>query len=251
MRQGVVLPGGAASEQLSLAVLAEEAGWDAVFVPEGGYLTDAWALLTAMAMRTERVRLGTMLTPLPWRRPWKLAAQVATLDELSGGRAILTVGLGAVDTGLGRYPEVTDMAERALLLDRGIDVVRALWDGVTALDELDITEAVVAAPRPVQPHIPIWCVAVPKPRSMRRIARCDGVVAQVEGPDDLVEMLTWLDTNGGRPNDVIAEGETSPDDRGRFDEWAAAGATWWLESRWTAPDELRERIGAGPVRSTG
>ena len=95
MRYGAVLPGGTATEQLDQAMLAERAGWDAVFVWEAAYGVDAWSLLAAMAARTERVRLGTMLTPLPWRRPWKVASQVATLDQLSGGRAILGVGVGA------------------------------------------------------------------------------------------------------------------------------------------------------------
>src|SRR3954453_21999720 len=102
-----VLPGGSTAEQVELAVLAEESGWDAVFVWEAPYGVDAWSLLAAMAARTERIRLGTMLTPLPWRRPWKLASQVVTLDQLSGGRAILTVGLGALETDLPRTGEVT------------------------------------------------------------------------------------------------------------------------------------------------
>lgn len=68
MRYGFVLPGGTATEQLEQAVLAER---DGVFVWEAAYGVDAWTLLGAMAQRTERLRLGTMLTPLPWRRPWR------------------------------------------------------------------------------------------------------------------------------------------------------------------------------------
>lgn len=249
MRHGFVLPGGTASEQLELAVLAERAGWDGLFVAEVGFAVDAWSLLSAIAVRTSRIRLGTMLTPLPWRRPWKLASQVATLDQLSAGRAILTVGLGAVDDALGRYPEVTDLPARAALLDRGIDMVRGLWDGMTAFDDLDLSGAVIASPRPVQSRIPIWCVAVPKPPSMRRLARCDGVVAQVGDLEELAALLAWLDGNGGRPADVVVEGETQPGETSVVEPWAAAGATWWLETRWGAPDDVRQRIEAGPVRS--
>src|SRR5580692_13039839 len=129
MRYGAVLPGGTATEQLELALLAEEAGWDGVFVWEAAYGPDAWSMLSAMAVRTEHVRLGTMLTPLPWRRPWKVASQVATLDQLSGGRAILAVGVGATDTELPSTGEVTDLRGRAERLDEGIDLIRELWAG--------------------------------------------------------------------------------------------------------------------------
>src|SRR5215213_2541990 len=107
VRYGFVLPGGTTTEQLEQAVLAETAGWDGVFVWEAAYGVDAWTLLAAMAQRTTRVRLGTMLTPLPWRRPWKVASQAVTLDQVSGGRTILAVGLGAVDAVLGRTGEET------------------------------------------------------------------------------------------------------------------------------------------------
>src|SRR5438093_12220619 len=121
MRAGFILPGGPASEQLEQAVLAEQAGWDGVFVWEAAYGVDAWTLLGAMAARTERVKLGTLLTPLPWRRPWKVASQAATLDQLSSGRTILAVGLGSLLGDLPRTAEVLDLRERADLLDEGID----------------------------------------------------------------------------------------------------------------------------------
>src|SRR5580698_4370670 len=131
MRMGMVIPGGTAREQLELAMRAEDAGWDGVFVWEAAYGPDPWGLLSAIAVRTSRVRLGTMLTPLPWRRPWKVASQVATLDQLSEGRAILGVGVGATDTELPDTGEVTGLRQRADLMDEGIDLIRALWDGQT------------------------------------------------------------------------------------------------------------------------
>ena len=124
MKFGAVLPGGTATQQLEQAILAEESGWDGVFVWEAAYGVDAWTLLAAMAARTTRVKLGTMLTPLPWRRPWKVASQVATLDQLSAGRAILTVGLGAITTDLPLTGEVIDLPMRAEYLDEGIDLIR-------------------------------------------------------------------------------------------------------------------------------
>jgi alkanesulfonate monooxygenase SsuD/methylene tetrahydromethanopterin reductase-like flavin-dependent oxidoreductase (luciferase family) len=89
MRYGFVLPGGTAIEQLDQAILADEAGWDGVFAWEAAYGVDAWTLLAAIAQRTKRVRLGTMLTPLPWRRPWKVASQAVTLDQLSDRKSVV------------------------------------------------------------------------------------------------------------------------------------------------------------------
>ena len=254
MKYGFVIPGGSAQEQVELCVLAEQSGWDGVFVWEGGFALDPWALLAAVAVRTERIRLGTMLTPLPWRRPWKLAGQVLTVDQLSNGRAILAVGLGAVDPALGTYPEETDLRRRADLLDAGIDAIRALWEGEAKTELVDLSTAANPMPRPVQARIPIWVVAVNgRPKSMRRALRCDGVLPQARDPRDVTELLAWLDANGGRrPGfDVVVEGETEPGDASAVAPWQESGATWWLESRWQAssPTAVRDRIAGGPPRA--
>jgi alkanesulfonate monooxygenase SsuD/methylene tetrahydromethanopterin reductase-like flavin-dependent oxidoreductase (luciferase family) len=272
MRFGFVLPGGPARQQIEQAVLAEQAGWDAVFTFEVAYGMDGWSLLAAMSQRTSRVRLGTMLTPLPWRRPWKVASQVATLDELSDGRAILTVGLGAAD--LGSWGEVVDRRERAELLDDGIDLIAALWAGERTYTgprhRIDFTAQpwMAETVRPVQrPRVPIWVVGVwPRAKSMRRVLRCDGLVpmhvapedrpARGLEPDDVRAMVTWLDEHGGRrPGfDVVTEGETPPDGAAAAEivrPWADAGCTWWLDARWAVPEQdrdrvVRERLAAGP-----
>ncbi len=108
MKFGFVLPYGDAQTAAELAAQAEQAGWDGFFVWEPVWGLDAWVLLTAAAMRTERIRLGTMLSPLSRMRPWKLASETATLDNLSNGRVILSVGLGALDTGFAEFGAVTD-----------------------------------------------------------------------------------------------------------------------------------------------
>lgn len=270
MRCGVVLPGGTPEEQLDQAVLAERSGWDGVFVWEAAYGVDAWTLLGAMAAATHRVWLGTMLTPLPWRRPWKVASQAATVDRLSGGRAILAVGLGAVTTELPVTDEPTDLRERAERMDEGIDLVRALWGGAGShhgrhyhyeSTRDDLTQVV----SPIQTRLPIWVVGVwPRLRSMRRVLRCDGVVPQfqldgrTEAPDDVRALRTWLTAHGAGPDlDVVIQGETPTDDvaaaRDQVRAWAEAGGTWWLETRWDRPHHtpermhaVRERLAAGP-----
>jgi alkanesulfonate monooxygenase SsuD/methylene tetrahydromethanopterin reductase-like flavin-dependent oxidoreductase (luciferase family) len=270
MRYGIVLPGGTATEQLDQAVLAEQSGWDGVFVWEAAYGVDAWSLLAAIAVKTAQIRLGTMLTPLPWRRPWKVASQVATLDQVSNGRAILAAGIGAVDTDLPDTAEVTDLHERAARLDEGIDLIRTLWDGGTSYHgehyrydtgRLDLS----AAARPVQARVPLWVVGVwPRPKSLRRTLRCDGIIPQYDldgrepGPDDARALAGWLAGHEAKPGfDIVADGETPAQDRAAaaavVGPWADAGCTWWLETRWEMPhdsaermSQVRERLAAGP-----
>ena len=129
MKNGFVLPFGDARMAADMASLAEQHGWDGFFVWEPVWGNDAWVMLTAAAMRTERIRLGTMLTPLSRMKPWKLASETATLDNLSGGRVTLAVGLGAPDTGWEAFGEITDRRTRAELLDEGLDVLTGLWKG--------------------------------------------------------------------------------------------------------------------------
>jgi alkanesulfonate monooxygenase SsuD/methylene tetrahydromethanopterin reductase-like flavin-dependent oxidoreductase (luciferase family) len=271
IRCGAVLPGGTATEQLELAVLAEESGWDGVFTWEAAYGVDAWSLLAAMAVRTSRVRLGTMLTPLPWRRPWKVASQVATVDQLSGGRAILAVGVGATDTDLPDTGEETGLRARAAMLDEGIDLIRDVWEGRNYDGETYRFRSgrmdLAAAGRPVQNPIPVWVVGVwPGRTSMRRVLRCDGVIPQFRPPaagqpDDARAVREWLTAQGAGPApDIVVDGESPAADpaaaRAQIASWQQAGSTWWLETRWGVTEDLparmaamRERLAAGPPRS--
>lgn len=265
MKQGFVIPGGSATEQRELAVAAEAAGWDGVFVSELAYGVDPWVLLSAVGSATSTIRLGTMLTPLPWRRPWKLAGQVATLDQLTGGRAVLMVGLGAPDPALGDFGEVTDRRTRAELLDEGIDVLDAVWSGRRTFTgthhRIDLTSAVIDLIEPAQrPRVPVWCVgAWPAGPSLRRVMRCDGLLpatvteegARQSTPEELAEMLRWLEQEGKdfAGFDVVVEGQTEPGDPSPLDPWRDAGATWWVESLWGSdPAAVRERLAAGPAR---
>jgi hypothetical protein len=272
MRYGMILPGGSATEQLDQAVLAEEAGWDGVFVWEAAYGVDAWSLLAAIAVRTTRVTIGTLLTPLPWRRPWKVGSQVATVDRLSGGRVVLTVGIGAITDDLPLTGELTGVKERAERLDEGIDLIRLLWEGGKSYHgrfyeyEAGELDELTSMGGPLRPRIPIWVVGVwPRPKSMRRVLRCDGVVPQYEGLDDGEQpeharaVREWLDQRGGSEVDLVAQGETPSNDpdaaRAVVAEWGRAGCTWWLETRWEMPHgcgermrQVRERLAAGPPR---
>src|SRR5512146_2163827 len=182
MKYGFVLPGGDARTAADMAQAAEEAGWDGFFVWDPVWGIDPWVALAAAAEHTRRIRLGTMITPLSRQRPWTLAGQTAALDNLSGGRVILAVGLGAVDTGFAEFGEETDRKKRAELLDEGLEIVSGLWRGQPFSFEgrhyhVRPTQF-FAPPPPVQkPRIPIWVVgAWPRPKSMGRALRWDGVL---------------------------------------------------------------------------
>ncbi|MHB8376348.1 MAG: LLM class flavin-dependent oxidoreductase [Dehalococcoidia bacterium] len=275
MKYGFVLPFGDARTAADLAHEAEAAGWDGFFIWEPVWGVDAWVSLTAAAMRTERIRLGTMITPLSRMRPWKLAGEAATLDNLSAGRVILSVGLGAIDTGFAEFGEVTDRRTRAELLDEALDIVTGLWRGQPfSYDGKHYTvrpTAFAPPPPPVQqPRIPIWVVgAWPHPRSMRRALRYDGLLPSARGedgamrqatPDELRAITSHVRASRADqpPFDIVVEGTTSARDAERaaakVRDWADAGATWWLEARWGAEqqpdavDGLRRRIAAEPPR---
>jgi alkanesulfonate monooxygenase SsuD/methylene tetrahydromethanopterin reductase-like flavin-dependent oxidoreductase (luciferase family) len=226
-----------------------------------------------MAVRTTTVRLGTLLTPLPWRRPWKVASQLLTLDQLSGGRAILSVGLGAVDPQLGGTGEVIDRRQRADLLDEGLDVIDALFDGTRRYDGTHYTVDLAGADLlggPSLPRPPVWIVGLwDAPKSMRRVLRGDGYLPNLKGGGPgadvlpyVADMRRWLDEHApeGRAIDLVCEGETPDDDPAAAAEkvapYAAAGATWWIESRWGGDQHsddtlaaVRRRLAAGPPRT--
>src|SRR5438046_9272404 len=107
MQYGFTIEGGEANDTSELAQEAEAAGWDGVFIADAIDIGmpnsppfpwfDPWIVLAAMAMRTERIRIGTTRTPVPRRRPWKLARETVTRDQLSTGRLICGAGLGAAE----------------------------------------------------------------------------------------------------------------------------------------------------------
>lgn len=277
MKKGFVLPGGDAALAADLAHEAELAGWDGFFVWEPVWGVDAWVCLTAAAMRTERIRLGTMLSPLSRMRPWKLAGESATLDRLSGGRVILSVGLGAIDTGFAAYGEVTDRRTRAELLDEGLAIVTGLWRGQPfnwqgKHYQVRQTDFAPPAPPVQQPRIPIWVVgALGSEKSMRRALQYDGLLPQVlktdaqgnrpaqqVSPAELRDCMPRIRSQRSSASayDVIVEGETPGADpaaaAATLAAWRAAGATWWLETLWraggneAAESEVRRRVMQGP-----
>ena len=283
MRFGFVGSYGSVSQVVQMAQEAEAHGWDGFFTWDGisvGEMDtwDPWALLGALAVSTERIRLGAMIFALARRRPWKVAREALTVDHLSGGRLVMPVALGAVeDGGFTRVRgEATTARERAERLDEALAILEQAWSGepFSYSGVHNKVTDLVFRPRPVQqPRIPVWVVgAWPSERSMGRAARWDGLLPQRRGnglqpltPPEVAAAVAWVHdrrramapTEPGREHayDVVVEGVLPPESEAAAAHaraFADAGATWWVESRWDVardtPEALLDRIRQGPPR---
>jgi alkanesulfonate monooxygenase SsuD/methylene tetrahydromethanopterin reductase-like flavin-dependent oxidoreductase (luciferase family) len=265
-----------------LAVRAEAGAWDGFFVwdhivydPSFHPIGDVWVGLAAVAMRTQRMTIGTMVTPLARRRPWKVAREAVSLDRLSGGRFILGVGLGdPAQWDYGFFGEQTDARLRAEQLDEALAVLAGLWTGEPfRFDGRHFTVAEVTfKPTPVQrPRIPVWVGGWwPNKPPLRRAARWDGMAPIKQGGDlsseELATALAYIRRHrtADTPFDVVVSGGTGPwrEDADRISAYAAVGATWWLEdvspwrfgadpeAPWTDRDTeaMERRVAGGPPR---
>jgi alkanesulfonate monooxygenase SsuD/methylene tetrahydromethanopterin reductase-like flavin-dependent oxidoreductase (luciferase family) len=285
MRFGLSLPGFGdgvdAAVVADWAVAAERAGWDGFFLwdhlfafgPGPIPVVDPWIALTAAACATSSIRLGTLVTPLPRRRPVVVARQTATLDRLSGGRLTLGVGTGAFPFEWEYVGEEADHRTRGDMLDEHLDLLDRLWTGEPVHHEGRFYRtagpewSAICYPPPLQqPRIPVWVGGTwPGTRPFERAARWDGVVPMrtdgkwaVEDTAGVAARMRDLRGDGG-PFDLAVPVESRADDAGRAGLQAAhadAGATWWVEPVHPWREDLpsgvpwsqaaRHRIDAGP-----
>lgn len=277
------------AETVEYAVAAEEAGWDGVFhidhlidftvddPADHHALNDPWITWAGVASRTERITLGSYVTPIPRRQPWQLARNLATLDRLSDGRVLLGAGLGA-PWDFEAFGEEYDQGFLADRYDEALEVITGLWTGEPFSfdgDHFTVDEAVLR-PTPVQdPRIPIviggWW---PFKNPFKRGARWDGIIPQ--WPSKFVD-ATWVDGMGDHmqrvipdepahetevremvdyyrdqcddPGEVILPVDVPHAPSGFAELCADLGATWLLHRPVQADaefDENVERIRAGP-----
>jgi alkanesulfonate monooxygenase SsuD/methylene tetrahydromethanopterin reductase-like flavin-dependent oxidoreductase (luciferase family) len=272
MQYAVALPtGGECGDPtflLELATLAEETGWDGVFLED--YICyqgnparptcDTWAALAAIAVRTRRVTLGVEVVALTRRRPWKVAREAATVDLLSGGRLVLGVGIGDQgDPGYTHFGEEVDVHVRAELLDEGLAILDGLLRGEPFSFEgkhFRVGEVTFLPKTAQQPRIPIWIGGgYPNPRAIERALRWDGscMYRRAGGPlrgEDVRDLARragdrpWTQAVGGWPRRDDLEEELE-----HRREVADAGADWWVE--WIEPADratMRAGVGRGPLR---
>lgn len=254
---------------------AEEAGWDGFFLWDHLLIFDSeqivpfvdpWIALTAIAANTERMRIGTMVTPVPRRRPWKLAREAVTLDHISKGRLTMGVGIGAPpEIEYGKFGEETSAKVRAEKLDEGLEILTGLWSGepYSHHGKHYQLEEMTFLPKPIQePRIPIWVGGgYPHKEPFRRAAYYDGVIPvhsawpEALMPTHLEEILSIVESERGTLEgyDIVVCGETTGNERtsdgSTLEPWMNLGVTWWLEDIHGirgSLSEMRERIRLGP-----
>jgi probable F420-dependent oxidoreductase len=260
-----------------LAREAEQAGWDGFFIWDhmqnsgGGEATspmcDPWVALAAVAMTTERIRIGTMVTPVARRRPWKLARETVTLDRLSRGRLTLGVGLGHPPEEYAKFGDDADLRTRAEKLDEGLAVLAGLWSAKPfsyAGKHFRIDDVTFEPPPLQQPRIPVWVASwLARDTTARRAARWDGIFPIREemgvlAPDEVAAIVARVRRHrtSPAPFDVAIGGESSPYGPFRrthaMSEYEAAGVTWWMESLtdWRGTiDNMSSFVRSGPPAS--
>ncbi len=245
-----------------VAIAAEAAGWDGLFVwdhllrppEETELIGDPWITLAAVAMATQRLRIGAMVTPITRRRPQRLARETIAVDRLSNGRLVVGLGLG-VDRGgeLSRFGEVLDPIERGGRLDEGAELLVRLWSGelVEFHGSHFVADGVRFLPGPIQqPHPPLWFAARGTAlRPVRRAARLGSGIHAIEvDRDGLQRMLDEVVAVRGSLEGFDVACGVEPGSSG--DEWAGLPVTWAMHSfEAVAPlAEIMAVVAAGPPR---
>ncbi|MFH8794113.1 LLM class flavin-dependent oxidoreductase [Streptomyces sp. NPDC017941] len=267
-----------------VAAAAELAGWDGLFVwdhvvhdkraQRGKPFGDPWMLLTAAALATERIKLGTLVTPVARRRPHQLARQVATLDEVSAGRVVFGTGLGGpIEDEYASFGEPTEPRVLAERLDEGLGLLDRYWSGEPVthhgkhfhVDDVQLLPATAQRPRP-----PVWVAGFwPNRPPMRRAARWDGAVplfksaahGEIPPLEEFRDLVAYVHAHredggaGAAPFDFVVGG-ASPTDPARARDLLGplrdAGATWWDERQLQTAtsldrlDPVLRRIEQGP-----
>lgn len=249
MKFGLQLPNLGAFADINLLVdvaqQAEEMGWDGIFlwdhvaIPDK--MIDPMTLFGAIAVKTQRIRFGPMITSLSRRRPWKLAREATTLDHLSNGRFTLGIGMGGSDWDFGKVGDEGDNRIKAQRTDEALTIIDGLWQGetVTYQGEHYQVQELNFRPRPIQqPRIPIWCAGIyPNRKPLRRAAEWDGLFSIAPDdrfltPDEWRDILMYIKKHRQVSShfDAVHSGMTRDgDDIATVQPYADVGVTWWLE----------------------
>lgn len=260
---------------IDLAIEAEKAGWDGIFLPEHQvfdkkaiyHITETWVLLSAIASRTEKIKIGTGVVALPRYNPWWFAKMTATLDVLSKGRLILGLGLGGPETEFETFGEEYDLKFFAEKMDESLEIIQGLWTGEPfsfSGNHYTIKEATFL-PKPIQaPRIPLIFGGMwPSKKPFIRGAKYDGIMPihknfpQDLTPDELKQIISIVNSHRSvdDPFEIMISGTGffTPDRRVELIQpYIDIGITWWLEHVNTlmqpSVGAMRELVKQGPPK---
>ena len=239
---------------------AEQAGcyaflsWDHYMLPDGPETLDAWSILGYLAGQTDTIKLGTVVTPIPFRPPAQLAKIVASVDHLSGGRTILGVGAGWHQPEFDGFSNWGTPGQRVTRTSEALELITRLWTGekVSFEGKAYNSDGAIISPVPTQkPFPPMW-FGVRGPRMLDLAARyADAWIPTNISPElyedglkKLREKRSELGINtslkGALQNfDVYTESEPCV---ATINSYAAAGCEYY-GSIWSyPPDEMVSRI---------
>ncbi|MBN2044628.1 MAG: LLM class flavin-dependent oxidoreductase [Anaerolineales bacterium] len=238
-----------------LASEAEQVGWDGFFIwdhisgeryPEK--MVDPWVALALIAENTKKIRIGALVTPLARRRPWKVARETVSIDQISEGRLIFGVGTGSEVGEFDNLGEESDPSKRGEMLDEGLELLKTFWSGETVnysgnYYQVNDTRFL---PKPVrEPGIPIWAAGIwPNKKPFRRGAKLDGIFPLFPSAKDDKDMAAQLKDmveythkfrDPQKPFDIVFRGFKLPLDDPSYTQellhpYKELGVTWWQTS---------------------
>lgn len=240
-----------------LGKIAEEDGWDGFFIwdhiyandmPDANVL-DPFIVLAAIASQTKKIRIGTTITPLARRHPWKLARETVSLDHLSNGRFILGVGLGGDSVHeFTNFGLEGDDKIRAEMLDESLEILQGLWSGEKFAyngKHYQIKETRFLPATVQKPAIPIWVGGNwPNKKPFRRAAKYQGVFPLLANSwdglaaTDYIDILAYIKKHQQKQNksyDVVFMTNFNYwDKENKFDEmisdYSSNGVNWFVHS---------------------
>jgi probable F420-dependent oxidoreductase len=169
-----------------------------------GPAPDPLIALALAAGRTNQLKLGTSVLVIPGRNPVVLAKSLATLAQLSGGRLLPALGLGAVDP-IEQQAFGVERAERGRIFDEMIEVMRACWTGEPVAYEGQYFQVSGVRVRPVPPRLDVWLGGI-SPAELRRVGRHgDGWLPSFITPSDAERGRLAIETECAERGRIIED----------------------------------------------
>lgn len=255
-------------DYLDLAVATEENSWDGFFMWDhtvgipGKPASETFTTLSAIASKTNNIKIGTTVTGLPRHRPWNLARKVATIDHISNGRFIFGIGLGARD----EYSPFNEENDNKILKEK-VDESLQIIQGIFEKDHFSFSgkhyqlNDVSFNPKPKQKNLPIWVAGTwPYKGPFRRAAKFNGIFPLSADPDEIrlspkeyQDIISFINQFRDPKSDfdVVSHMYTTgnKEDDAWISDYIDVGVNWLIEVIYpgrASKKEIFDRIKKGP-----